>query len=85
MANIEFITGIVNDYEELGFGVKTNDSTLVGVDGEGEVSFEPLLDADGDVTGVVVYADGLNVGELDYDDEGFNEKLLKHVTGALNV
>lgn len=85
MAENNFIENIVNDYEELGFGVKTEHNTLIGVDGEGELSLDPLLDERKDVVGVIVYSDGLNVGELNYEDENFNTELLKHVSSALNI
>lgn len=83
--NTRFIEGIVDDYDEIGLGVKVDATTLAGPDGEGEISFEPLTDKEGHTIGLIVFSDGVQVNELDYEDENFNAELLKEVTGALNL
>ena len=72
---------LVNDYVELGVAEKVDDTTLKSIDSDTTVE---LLEGDTANT-LLVFVDGVEELELDYDDESFNDKLVQLLAEALNI
>jgi len=72
---------LVNDYVELGVAEKVNDTTLKSIDSDTTVE---LLEGDTTDT-LLVFVDGVEELELEYDDESFNDKLVQLLAEALNI
>lgn len=83
--NRNFAASLIDDYAELGLGEKVNDYTLRAHDGSGVLELDSIVSEENKVIGLEIISDGVSVEELLYEDEEFNEKLLRQVSAAMNV
>lgn len=75
---------LVTDYADLGLALKETETSLRSLDGASLVEFEGIEDSEGASIGLKIFINGDYIESLSYEDETFNERLMKVIIEPLN-